>query len=139
MNLYFDASALAKFVIIEAESKALRDYLAQSQAPCLTSRIAVTEVGIATARRFGAVAPHVDASHPGELRLPKFTAQTLPVKGIVLDAAVGLGAAHRLRTLDAIHVATAQALGASLEKIITYDARMITACRALGLPVVSPT
>lgn len=139
MNLYFDASALAKLVITEAESRALRDYLAASKAPYLTSRIAVTEVGIAAARYAGAVAPQVDASHPGELRLPKFTAQTLPVKGIVLDAATGLGASRRLRTLDAIHVATAKALGTSLRSIVTYDKRMITACRALGLPVVSPT
>jgi predicted nucleic acid-binding protein len=52
------------------------------------------------------------------------TAATLPDKG--------------LRSLDAIHVASAQQLGALLDALVTYDHRMIDAARATGLPVVSP-
>jgi predicted nucleic acid-binding protein len=43
-----------------------------------------------------------------------------------------------LRSLDAIHVASAQQLGALLDVLVTYDHRMIDAARAQGLPVTSP-
>ena len=43
-----------------------------------------------------------------------------------------------LRTLDAIHVASALALGSELEAFVTYDDRMAEAARAIGLPVVRP-
>jgi predicted nucleic acid-binding protein len=43
-----------------------------------------------------------------------------------------------LRSLDAIHVASAQQLGALLDVLVTYDRRMIDAALALGLPVASP-
>jgi predicted nucleic acid-binding protein len=43
-----------------------------------------------------------------------------------------------LRTLDAIHLATALSLGDSLDKVITYDKRMAEAAQYLGLAVVSP-
>jgi predicted nucleic acid-binding protein len=44
-----------------------------------------------------------------------------------------------LRSLDAIHLATAQQLGADLGRIVTYDERMSIAARALGFAVSSPT
>lgn len=43
-----------------------------------------------------------------------------------------------LRTLDAIHLATALGLGAELDAFVTYDNRLAEAARSLGLPVVSP-
>jgi predicted nucleic acid-binding protein len=43
-----------------------------------------------------------------------------------------------LRTLDAIHLATAMALGDDLETIATYDERMSEAARLVGLSTVSP-
>lgn len=43
-----------------------------------------------------------------------------------------------LRPLDALHVASAQQLGALLDVLVTYDHRMIDAARAEGLPVTSP-
>jgi predicted nucleic acid-binding protein len=43
-----------------------------------------------------------------------------------------------LRTLDAIHVATALRLGPSLSAFVSYDARQLEAAEALGLPVVTP-
>lgn len=43
-----------------------------------------------------------------------------------------------LKTLDAIHVVTAETLGAELTTLITYDRRMATVARSRGLPVVSP-
>ena len=43
-----------------------------------------------------------------------------------------------LRTLDAIHLATALAVGDDLEAIVTYDERMVEAARLLGLPIATP-
>ncbi len=43
-----------------------------------------------------------------------------------------------LRTLDAIHIATALAVGDDLESIVTYDERMIDAARLIGLPTATP-
>jgi predicted nucleic acid-binding protein len=54
----------------------------------------------------------------------------------VHDAAAHLPGA--LRTLDAIHVASAQVLGDSLDMLVTYDKRMLDVARAAGLPVAVP-
>ena len=55
----------------------------------------------------------------------------------VLDAAGVLDPAI-VRTLDAIHLATALALGDDVEAVVTYDERMIAGCGTLGLPATSP-
>ena len=55
----------------------------------------------------------------------------------ILDAA-GILEPRVLRTLDAIHLATALALGDDLESIVTYDDRMIEAARLIGLPTSTP-
>jgi uncharacterized protein len=43
-----------------------------------------------------------------------------------------------LRTLDAIHIATALAVGDDLDVIVTYDERMVEAARLMGLSTVTP-
>lgn len=43
-----------------------------------------------------------------------------------------------VRSLDAIHLATALSLGSDLAAVVTYDARMSAAAQALGLPVIAP-
>ena len=43
-----------------------------------------------------------------------------------------------LRTLDAIHLATAMAVGDDLDAIVTYDDRMLEAARLIGLPTATP-
>jgi len=55
----------------------------------------------------------------------------------LLDAA-SLLPVDELRTLDALHLAAAQRLGRDLAVVVTYDARMLTSAKALGLPVASP-
>jgi predicted nucleic acid-binding protein len=44
----------------------------------------------------------------------------------------------QLRSLDAIHVASALALGDALDVFVTYDGRQAEAARAAGVPVESP-
>ena len=44
-----------------------------------------------------------------------------------------------LRTLDAIHIASALSLGGDLDWLVTYDVRQAAAASAAGLQVVSPS
>jgi predicted nucleic acid-binding protein len=43
-----------------------------------------------------------------------------------------------LRSLDALHLASASQLGPSVSEIVTYDVRMAEAARATGWSVASP-
>lgn len=56
----------------------------------------------------------------------------------VLEAAARL-APPELRSLDAIHLATAQQLGAGLGRVVTYDDRMAAAVQAMGWTVAAPS
>jgi predicted nucleic acid-binding protein len=56
---------------------------------------------------------------------------------LIADRASGISPAA-VRTLDAIHVATALALGRTLDAFVTYDERLAEAAREAGLPVVMP-
>lgn len=55
----------------------------------------------------------------------------------ILDVA-GILEPRVLRTLDAIHLATALALGDDLDVLVTYDTRMAEGARLLGLEAASP-
>jgi len=44
-----------------------------------------------------------------------------------------------VRSLDALHLATAIEIGEALDAVITYDARMAAAARSLGLAVAAPS
>jgi uncharacterized protein len=60
---------------------------------------------------------------------------------IVLTEEIRDGAAmlpRGLRSLDAIHIASAQAIGDILEVLVTYDKRMLEAARAVGLRAEAP-
>jgi len=56
----------------------------------------------------------------------------------VILATAGRMAPPTLRTLDAIHLATALAFGDELTAVVTYDRRMADAARDLGMAVASP-
>lgn len=60
-----------------------------------------------------------------------------------VGAAVLDGAGHQpppqLRSLDAIHLATALALGPRLDAVVVYDTRLAEAARAAGLAVEAPS
>ncbi len=77
------------------------------------------------------------------LEAPQQLAELMP--GIVLlelTADIIAGAARLglppLRSLDAIHIASALELGSDLAAFVTYDARQADAARGLGLAVESP-
>jgi len=125
---YVDSSAIVKLAVSEPESRALRRELSRRR-ELVTSALARTEV----ARALLPLGPQ--ATRRGEAVLR--TMQLLRVNDRVLTEA-GRLEPPELRSLDAIHLATARQLGATLKRIVTYDARMADAARDLGWSVVSP-
>lgn len=129
-TLYLDSSALVKLVQVERESAALRRYLRRHRsvvrATCALARVEVVR----------AVAPGgARAMALARRQLSRFHQMDLDRE--LLDRAAGLPEAGLLRSLDAIHLAAAQTLP-GLRAVVTYDIRMQTAARALGLPVDAP-
>ena len=55
----------------------------------------------------------------------------------VVRRAVDVGPPE-LRTLDALHLASALGVRSEIEAFVAYDARLVEAARANGLAVVSP-
>lgn len=117
-----------KLLITEDETEALRAYL-DTAAPGVTSAIATVELRRAVARRAPSAAPAAQ-----EL-LARF--ELLELDSDVLEAAATLSPAA-LRTLDAIHLASAVRLGESLSALVTYDERLASAARAEGVTTRSP-
>lgn len=62
----------------------------------------------------------------------------LPLDDALLDEAISLRPAG-LRTLDALHLATALSIREEIGAFLTYDDRLAEAAAGHGLPVVRPT
>ncbi len=126
---YVDSSAIVKLAVREPQSDALRKYLRRRR-PLISSALARAEVlrallpggetALASGRR---VLERID--------LVRVNDRVLNLAGTLLPL--------ELRSLDAIHLATATRLGADLDDIVTYDDRMATAARSMGYRVNSPT
>lgn len=126
----FDSSALLKLVLDEPESEALEDWLAsQPGRPWSCSDLVVVEV-VRACRR-------VDDRAVPAARALLAQLDLVPLDRAPLEAAADLPARH-LRSLDAVHLATAMSLGDALDVFVAYDARLLEAAREVGLPVVSP-
>lgn len=65
------------------------------------------------------------------------TLALLPLDRPLVESA-GVLAPPVLRSLDALHLATALRLGAGLDRMVTYDRRLAQAAAAAGLAVESP-
>jgi uncharacterized protein len=126
---YLDSSALVKLAVREPESAALRRYLRRRR-PLITSALARAEVTRALLPLGGEA---VRRGHDVLARVDQ-----VRINDRVLDAA-GAILPVELRSLDAIHLATAQQLGADLARVVTYDEPMTAAAKQLGLPVARPT
>ncbi len=125
--LYTDSSALAKLVLDEAESDALRAFV--DGVALVSAALGFVEV-LRAARRFGP---------PAERQARDLLArvQLVRLDGPILESAAMLDPPE-LRSLDAIHIASALVLGEDLEAVVTYDGRMAEAARAAGLRVEAP-
>jgi predicted nucleic acid-binding protein len=125
---YLDASALVKLVVPEYESSALRAELARWPRR-VSSALTRAELVRACAR--------VDSAARDRARELLVGLSLVSVTDRVLEEATGVRPVS-LRTLDAIHVATALALGEALGALITYDERMAEAATRADLPVLAP-
>jgi predicted nucleic acid-binding protein len=125
---YLDSSAIVKLAVREPESLALRRYLRRRQ-PVVSSALARTEV-------LRALLPAGDkAVARGRSVLQRL--DLVRVNERILNAA-GVLPLPELRSLDAIHLATAHQLGEELRAVVTYDNRMVTAAKELGYKIVQP-
>ena len=126
--IYIDTSAVLKLVHPEAESGALRTWLARHSDDLVSSALVRTEARRALLR-----------NDPGALpELPAILAviAQIPVSEAILDAAAMLPE-PLLRSLDAIHLASAQSI-AAVTAVLAYDKHLIDAARNAGLTVASP-
>ena len=127
--LYLDCSAFIKLIVDETESTVVRSFLAARPARRVSSALLRTE-SLRAIRHLG----------PDALATVREGLRRVDLIGIddrILDAA-GTLEPQVLRTLDAIHLATALAVGDDLEAIVTYDERMVEAAKLIGLPTTTP-
>jgi len=125
---YLDSSALVKLAVEEPESDALRRHLRRRK-PLVSSALARTEVLRAL------LSEGEEALARGRQVLA--AVDLIRVNDRVLNAAGALLPVD-IRSLDAVHLATARQLGEDLRHIITYDERIIEAAKRLGLKAESP-
>jgi predicted nucleic acid-binding protein len=126
--VYVDSSALVKLVIPEPESAALRTELAKWDRH-ISSALAQVEVVRACAR--------VDAKARRIAERVVSALDLIAVDDQVLAEAAGLEPTD-LRSLDAIHLASALVLGEALCSAISYDEKLAKAMRRAGISIIAP-
>lgn len=128
--IYLDSSAFVKLAGPETESDALREWLVQrADLPMVSSVIARAEVPRAVWRGR-------PEAFPGGYRLVR-RVNKIPLTDALLDEAAVLPP-RSLRTLDAIHLASALAIGPDLTTFVGYDERLLAVARQAGLDTASP-
>jgi uncharacterized protein len=128
--IYLDTSAFVKLIRGERETPALQTFLSDRPAgPLVSSALLVVETRRAILRE----AP--DQLTRADLLLTRI--DQVEVTRSVLEAASRLPD-PALRSLDAIHFATALQLEGDLEALVTYDSRLAAAAARQRLPVVTP-
>ncbi len=128
--IYLDSSALLKLLHEERESAALEDWLsARTQTPVVTSELAKVEV-IRASRRVNA-----DVLPAAKALLAAL--DLVPLSGEVVDAAADVGETM-LRSLDAVHLASALSIRSDVSAFIAYDRRLSDAAADAGLASLQP-
>jgi predicted nucleic acid-binding protein len=127
---YLDTSAFVKLVVAEPESSALRRAIVRW--PQRASSTLLRTETIRALRRSGNT-----GQVPAARRLLRGVSM-IRVDEPLLDRAADLEPAE-LRTLDAIHLASALEIGQDLGVMIAYDIRLKAAAQAYGLAVESPS
>ncbi len=121
-----------KLVAREAETDALREWL-QERPARITSIVGEIEL-LRAARR--AAAAVKDATVVGRASAVVSTLALVGLSEAIADRAAAVDPAA-LRSLDAVHLATALLAG-PLEAFVAYDDRLAQAAREAGLSVLQP-
>jgi predicted nucleic acid-binding protein len=128
--IYLDSSALVKLVFDETESAALAEWLTvRADVPKVSSDLSTIEL-LRTCRRVDE-----DAVEGANLLLGGI--DLLPMDRAIVEKAATL-VPTELRSLDAIHLASALSVKANLTALVAYDVRLCSAAAQAGLEVVSP-
>ncbi|MEI8050579.1 MAG: type II toxin-antitoxin system VapC family toxin [Actinomycetes bacterium] len=124
---YLDTSAFLKLIVSEEETEAMRDFVAEV-GDMWSSQLLVTE-SLRGAARLG-----IDGSRVIEA----LDTVSLVMPGAETFFTAGELGPSLLRSLDAIHLATALELGSDLNGMVTYDVRQREACVHHGIEWVTP-
>jgi hypothetical protein len=122
-----DSSAILKLLFAEAESDALFREITDRSTTSVLSRVEVIRA--------------VQRMNPGKVNfareeLAKFL--YIPIGEPVIRIAESFVGSPSLRSLDAIHVASALLVQSSIQGLITYDIQMAHSARSQGLNVHAP-
>jgi predicted nucleic acid-binding protein len=127
---YLDSSALVKLVVVEPESRALIEWL-EEWPQRVSSALALTELPRALGRAgFGAAGRRRVREVLTRIALVDVDRRILATAAILEP--------RTLRTLDAIHLATALSVREDLEIVVTYDRRLRAAAERVQFDVVAP-
>lgn len=128
--IYFDTSALVKLVFDETESAALAEWLTvRADIPKVSSDLSIVEL-LRTCRR-------VDEGAVEGANLLLGGIDFLPMDRVIVEKAATL-IPSELRSLDAIHLASALSVKANLTAFVAYDVRLCSAAAEAGIEVMSP-
>jgi uncharacterized protein len=128
--IYLDSSALVKLVFEEAESGALAQWLAdRPELPKISSQLSTIEL-VRTCRRR-------DEDAVTDARLLMTGIDLLPLTGDLIEQGAQVGPPE-LRSLDAIHLASALGIREEVTTLVAYDTRLQTAAVAAGFEVAAP-
>ncbi len=129
--IYLDSSALLKLLFEESESAALALWIAErADTPVVSSELAKVEVVRATRR--------LDADVVRAARALVSQLDLIPLSGALIEEAADAGEPV-LRTLDAIHLASALSIRIELTAFVAYDNRLLAAAEAAGLEPIQPS
>ena len=131
MTLYYaDTSAVIKLLVEESHSRAFAAfYDGHTDSEWVSSALLRIEVTRAVIRAMPAL-------------LPDARDLLLAFSYIAIDDDIVEGAVNEpdrsLRSLDAIHLATARVLREDLDALVSYDQRLLKSASDAGLPTASP-
>lgn len=128
--VYLDTSALVKLVVNEPESDSLAHWLDDTPYSMLVTSVIGRVELVRACRRHSDQAAVAAVALLAELAL-------VPMDATVLEIASTVGP-ETLRTLDALHLASAIGLRSRLQAFVAYDVRLVAAADHARLPVVAP-
>lgn len=126
--IYVDSSALVKLVLPEAESSSMIEFTAKFDA-LVTSTIGAIEFRRAVKRHYAQQLWAVERVL-AEMTILELSHEVRRTAEL-LEPTI-------LRTLDAIHLASALVIREELEAFVAYDERLLEAARLAGIPTASP-